>query len=212
MMNTTINQTRDWEDNYQQGDTPWKHAEPHQPVLQLFERIVDKDAKILEVGCGYGVEAKALATQGYQNILACDESATAIATAKTNGPDVNFQTLNFTQQHQQLGQYDIAYDIACAHTIKNAEGRRHFARLIHEHLVDDGLWINMTCDRDADLLVQAKTGVKIPGSLSFLELADMLQGQFIVKELVPLTIPVSRKGHPTVDFPAWLTVAQKLLG
>lgn len=70
-----------WEEAYQNLDRIIFSNEPNSTVKE-FEKLLNKESKILEVGCGEGQNVLYLAKQGYQNIDAFDLSENGILKLK----------------------------------------------------------------------------------------------------------------------------------
>lgn len=70
-----------WEEAYQNLDHITFSNEPNSTVKE-FEKLLNKDSEILEVGCGEGQNVLYLARQGYQNIDAFDLSENGILKLK----------------------------------------------------------------------------------------------------------------------------------
>ena len=70
-----------WEESYQNLDHITFSNEPNGTVKE-FEKLLPKEARILEAGCGEGQNVLYLAKQGYQNIDAFDLSENGILKLK----------------------------------------------------------------------------------------------------------------------------------
>lgn len=70
-----------WEEAYQNLDHITFSNQPNGTVKE-FEKLLPKEAKILEAGCGEGQKVLYLAKQGYQNIDAFDLSENGILKLK----------------------------------------------------------------------------------------------------------------------------------
>ena len=57
---------QDWEQRYQQGDTPWAHYEPVNGLIELITSYLEIKSSILEIGCGLGIKTVALAQNGFK--------------------------------------------------------------------------------------------------------------------------------------------------
>ena len=73
-MNKTLTD-QNWNERYLTGDTPWTAHALLTRVLDIIQECLPKGGSILEIGCGYGQEAIALATLGY-HLTAVDLSST----------------------------------------------------------------------------------------------------------------------------------------
>lgn len=98
-----------WEEAYQRNDIMAFSAEPNKTVKE-FEHLIDKQANILEAGCGEGQNVLYLAKQGYCNIDAFDISEAGISKLKKlceiNGVNVNAFVQDLTAY-----SFDKKYDL-----------------------------------------------------------------------------------------------------
>ena len=82
----------------------WNEVHFLQKVMTLIGK---PDAKIVEIGCGYG---RLCGTFEPANYMGCDINAQAIKQAKTNFPDHHFTTIDYTQPYPTS-------DISLAYTV-----------------------------------------------------------------------------------------------
>lgn len=85
----------DWEEKYQQNDTPWDKGEAAPPLVEYLQSNT-LQGDILVPGCGAGYDVWQLATQK-ANITGLDIAPTAIEKAKRLGEAANI--------HFQLGDF-----------------------------------------------------------------------------------------------------------
>lgn len=119
-------------------DTLWEIDKPTLEVEKYICRYeIDKDSKILEVGCGEGRDTKYLLDQGY-NVIGIDCSKTVIDKCidRTKYKD-NFKVFDIFQDKTSL-QFDFIYSVAVIHMFLLEEHRDKFYRFIYEHLKDKG--------------------------------------------------------------------------
>lgn len=100
---------------------------------------VPKSAKLLEIGCGEGRDARYLLSRGY-DLLATDVSAAAIACCKADNPqwEDRFQELDCIRGVLD-GKFDFIYAVAVIHMLVPDADRQGFYRFVREHLEDDGI-------------------------------------------------------------------------
>jgi methyl halide transferase len=83
----------DWQQRYATNDTPWDTHLPSAELVAIIEQIGIAPSRVLEIGCGTGVNAVHLARQGF-DVTAMDLSPLAIERAKHRaaeaGVRVNF--------------------------------------------------------------------------------------------------------------------------
>ena len=132
----------DYDDRYRQvhaENLRWFDSAPSAIVGQvLSEWKVPKTAKLLEIGCGEGRDAKFLLEKGY-SLLATDISSEAVAYCKKENPNFadHFQTLDCTKDTLQT-KFDFIYAVAVIHMLVLDEDRNAFYRFIREHLTETG--------------------------------------------------------------------------
>ena len=118
----------------------WASDEPTPIVSQVMRRVgIDKEAPVLELGCGEGRDAGALMHQGH-DVLATDVSPAAISYARKRFPSFSerFQVLDCLKEHLDE-KFDFLFAIAVIHMLVPQEDRDGFYRFIREHLKADGL-------------------------------------------------------------------------
>lgn len=98
-----------WEAAYQEEDTITFSVNPN-ATIQEFEHLFDKQAQILEVGCGEGQNILYLAKQGFMNIHAFDLSANAISKVIRRCAASNL-TINAFVDDLTKFQFDKKYDL-----------------------------------------------------------------------------------------------------
>lgn len=81
-----------WEETYRSDNIMTFPIEPNKTLTE-YEHLLDKNAAVLEAGCGEGQNVLYLAKQGFQNIDAFDISKAGIAKLKrlceVNGVSIN---------------------------------------------------------------------------------------------------------------------------
>lgn len=132
-----------YDDRYRQvhqQNLRWFDKKPSAIVIEAIRAFsVQKNHKLLEIGCGEGRDAFSLLEQGY-DLLATDVSEEAICFCRENMPShaLRFQTLDCVTE--QLGQtFDFIYAVAVIHMLVPDVDRQAFYRFIHNHLSRDGI-------------------------------------------------------------------------
>lgn len=104
-------------------------------------KVVPKESKILELGCGIGVDAASFASAGHK-VLATDFSEVVIAKNQFNFSSVQslqFQTLDIKNLSQFLdNEFDVVYAHLSLHYFPDLITRKVFSE-IHRILRRDGL-------------------------------------------------------------------------
>lgn len=105
------------------------------PEVLAISKVLPKNSRILDLGCGTGTSSIYFARQGF-NVTGLDFSSKAIELAKARAHnekvDAGFQVADVTNLDFLTEPYDLVLDIGCLHGI-DASGRlayaRHMARL-----------------------------------------------------------------------------------
>lgn len=121
-------------------DMLWSSKSPTSEVIEFIEEFkINKNDKILELGCGEGRDAINLLEQGY-NVLALDYSKNVIY--KCNELSNNKYINNFKQFDLITDKIDdkfkFIYSIAVLHMFVLDEHRNKFLKFISEHLDKNG--------------------------------------------------------------------------
>lgn len=209
-MNASFN--RNWNERYLTGDTPWAAHALLTSVLEVIQELYPKGASILEIGCGYGQEAIALAKLNYQ-LTAVDLSDAAIVQAKKNAQtenlNIDFQTFDLLHDQNQFAPFDLVLDIAVLHTIDNSSTRRKFAQSVAVLLKPQAIWINISCLSPDVLKVEQATGIKAPPALSKVDLEEMSKNDFLLIRQDAVSYQISREGKLAL-FPALISIFKKI--
>ena len=118
----------------------WFEDMPSAIVGQAISRYrLDRNAKMLEIGCGEGRDARQLLRCGF-DLLATDVSSEAVAYCRQQDPEhgANYQILDCLKDRCE-GRFDFIYAVAVVHMLVLDEDRDGFYRFIREHLADDGI-------------------------------------------------------------------------
>ena len=111
-------------------------------VLEVMRRFdLPKEARILEIGCGEGRDARAVLDEGY-NLIATDISPEAISYCQSRFPKYadRFQILDCLNGDCN-STFDMIYAVAVLHMLVEDEDRKRFYSFIREHLSDNGIAI-----------------------------------------------------------------------
>ena len=109
-------------------------------VLEVMRRFdLPKEARILEIGCGEGRDARAVLDEGY-DLLATDISPEAISYCKSRFPKYadRFAVLDCLNGDCS-DTFDMIYAVAVLHMLVEDEDRKRFYSFIREHLSANGI-------------------------------------------------------------------------
>lgn len=111
------------------------------PIVReiLNKYNIDKNKKLLEIGCGEGRDARVLLSDGY-NLLATDISSEAIAYCENTITEHknSFSTLDCLSDNLEE-RYDFIFAIAVIHMFVLDSDRDLFYQFIKRHLNDGGI-------------------------------------------------------------------------
>jgi ubiquinone/menaquinone biosynthesis C-methylase UbiE len=115
---------------YRRGKTPWDtNASP--PEVKDFIAVTPP-GRALDLGCGTGTHAIALARHGWQ-VTGVDFAPWAIRRARQKASDagvtIRFFTADVTELGILSGGYDYALDIGCLFGLKDSQQTRYAAQL-----------------------------------------------------------------------------------
>lgn len=131
-----------YDDRYRQihqQNLRWFTQAPSRIVLEVMEEFgVGKNARVLEIGCGEGRDARFLLEQGF-DVLATDISAEAISFCQKTWPywTNRFRTLDCIGGALEE-KFDFIYAVAVLHMLVRDEDRTGFYRFLQTHLKEKG--------------------------------------------------------------------------
>ena len=106
--------------------------------IDTFMRLVEKGGRILDMGCGWGKDAKILVQAGF-SVLGIDLSPEMIMAAKNYAPEVKFQIMDIENMDVSVADYDGVWANASLLHISK-EKIKLVLRKINEILKDDGIF------------------------------------------------------------------------
>lgn len=202
----------EWNDRYHTKDTPWSAHGILYEVITLIKKKLFKGARILEIGCGFGLEAIELAKAGY-DVTAIDISEEAIKQARYNAKEANihvsFDQANILTEKNRFNKYDLVLDICVLHTFKTPAEQKIFTQTLTEFLLPKNIWISVSCiSPDAEQIGQ-EISMKPPAAISEPDLLVAIDGLFAIESRYQTEYVISRKDR-TAPFPARILLMRKL--
>jgi 2-polyprenyl-3-methyl-5-hydroxy-6-metoxy-1,4-benzoquinol methylase len=109
---------------------------------ELFEFIQSHPAgRAIDIGCGTGTNVITLAKTGWQ-VAGFDFALRAIQVAKRKAKKANVQVSLFTddatRMHKVTGQFDLALDLGCFHSLEN---KADYLTQLDRILAPNGFWL-----------------------------------------------------------------------
>lgn len=139
-------------DKYKEGNTPWVHNTPDFNLIEMVENWPIHPCKVLELGCGTGVEAIWLSKQGFE-VTAVDGSPIAIKEAKEalakSNTSCDFIVSDFIDDEIAGGPYDFVFDRGFFHSFDNEIERSQYANKVASLLSPRGIWLTLVGNADA---------------------------------------------------------------
>jgi len=110
----------EWEKEYARGETPWDSGVPSSELRRALRAGQLPGATALELGCGTGTNAMALARNGYR-VTAVDFVESAVKQAREkirrSGVKIDFRVGDVTAIDLG-GPYDVVFDRGLYHTVR----------------------------------------------------------------------------------------------
>lgn len=172
-------QHHSWENVYRFGNVeqmPWYSADLDDDITQALTKLHITQGNILDLGCGPGTQAVALAKMGF-NLTATDVSAAAIAKARqlAQGENVNpkFVVDDFLDSNIS-GQFDVILDRGVFHTFSLDEYPAYIKKV--QRLLKSHGYLLLKC------LSDAQPGEQGPHRFSTPEIQEIFSGNFRIVE------------------------------
>ena len=187
-----------FEQLYQRNIILWDRDAPFKELIETIEKYI-KPCKMLDVGCGLGVDALWFAQKGF-TVEAIDIAPSAIEKAKKEKVHTN---LTFRQSDimtdDQLDKYDLVLDVGCFHHLPKT-GRIFAVEKAHSILNESGMWLSYLARDNANPM-------KPLIGLTREEINTMLTGYFNIIELSEVAI-VNKNDLAPLN--AWGMLVQKI--
>ncbi len=146
-----------WDSTYQDHERIWGDRPSALATFACYhlkaKKWAEKAIEILDLGCGYGRDAKYLARTLNCHILGIDNSSKAIDMARQAlpadlEPRVRFECCDFTQTDD--GKFDILFASMVYHLLRATE-RQAFTEIIQKKLKPGGLvFLSMLSPKDPE--------------------------------------------------------------
>lgn len=134
-----------WEERYKSGKTGWDLGSPSPALCSYFEKLEDKDLKILIPGAGKSHDLQWLHQQGFTNSAVLDISKTALEEAKSLYPQIpekHFIEGDFFK-HEETYDLIVEQTFFCA---LDPSLRPKYAQKMHQLLGPAGCLVGLLFD------------------------------------------------------------------
>jgi 2-polyprenyl-3-methyl-5-hydroxy-6-metoxy-1,4-benzoquinol methylase len=128
----------------QDRDRYWSLKSDATTPRDLLTRL-NHGSRILEVGCGTGLESSTLASLGFK-VQAIDTDVGAVEQARERHFDSlrpSFMVQDFSK-HQFVDEFDAVFERGVLHNIKSDGDRNDFAEKVARALKPGGLWFDIS--------------------------------------------------------------------
>jgi ubiquinone/menaquinone biosynthesis C-methylase UbiE len=171
------------------GDTPLAQTRGASPAfLPLLLRLVRQADKVLEVGCGTGYLAFAVARMGPRSVIATDVSAVAVQAAQTHaarmaGPKPEFKTALATALPFDDDSFDFVYSVEVLEHLHERDVPTHFSEVWRVLKPGGSFWV-MTPSRNTENSVHERWGISA-SSTPDEDIQDIHLKEWTYSELIP---------------------------
>ncbi len=169
-----------WQKRYKEKSFPWVTKRVDVNLQKILEEYNIPTGKVLEIGCGYGDNAKWLAKLGF-DVTGIDISNEAINYAKKNAEKDNvkcdFFEWDFIKKPLNNKPFEFVFDRGCFHSRDFTWKRKLFVENVFSHLVDGGLWLSLIGSKDT------RDSGSGPPQLSAMEIVKAVEGRFKILNL-----------------------------
>ncbi len=121
---SSANTDRDWNERYATGETPWDSGIASREMLRVIEEHGIAPGRALELGCGTGTNAIALAQKGFEvTAVDCAPRALQAAREKAANSGVRIDWIEADVQNfgEGLEPFDFVFDRGCYHCCRRVD-------------------------------------------------------------------------------------------
>jgi SAM-dependent methyltransferase len=124
--------TSDWDVHYQSGMPPWETGRPSEELQRVLAERKIAPCRMIELGCGSGINAVWLAQQGF-DVTGVDVSSLAIAKAKERARianvNVRFRLADVLDLPDDIGTFAFFFDRGCYHAVRRDDVQAYLRTL-----------------------------------------------------------------------------------
>jgi len=139
-----------------------------------LDRFVDRQARVLDYGCGYGRSLRELAGLGYENTRGIDFSARMIKRARRDAPDMSFGLVEDFPFSAEAGRFDAVLLMAVLTCVADDRAQRDLIAALYGLLRPGGLLYlsDMPLQTDARNLARYAEGERRFGDYGVFQTED----------------------------------------
>jgi SAM-dependent methyltransferase len=132
-----------WNSHYEELNIPWRSRGVSPTTLTLLTRYKPHDRKLLEIGCGTGIDATTFIEHEFE-YCGLDFSEAAIRQAVNNHKrySYNFSCADFFQWTSKE-PFGVIYEKGFFHGLRGVRRRNTFVRRAASLLSPDGIWLTV---------------------------------------------------------------------
>jgi SAM-dependent methyltransferase len=180
------------------GQRPWTLETTTTTPIDLL--LHGHGNRVLEVGCGSGIEADQIANAGFQvRGIDVDPETIAAASARFGGRGPDFVVEDFLD-HRYADEFDVVYERGVLHNIKSMRARQLFARRVARALRQSGRWVSVSGAADD---ISAR---RAHGCLYLTHIISAVEPYFLVRSVERRAYGRIQEGF---DFEAWYCVFER---
>lgn len=182
-----------WDSLYEKGSVPWQSSGLSDTTAGLLTRYAPR-ARLLEVGCGLGMDVLALLKLGFE-YAGLDISAQAIRSAQKRfgSQKARFLQADFLRWSTEFS-FDAIYDKGFFHGLAGMRRRNAVVRRIAAALRPGGIWVTVCGSADRRRVDFCH------GAIYLRDLVAPAEVYFEVLEVVKSSYGLAHQKH---DFDAW---------
>jgi SAM-dependent methyltransferase len=157
--------TQRYQQAYAQGLSAMNPHTADPDLLRLAVTSCVSTARMLEIGCGEGFEAKGLADMGFEVIaLDCSPEAISAAQRLNAHPNIQYLVADVIEAEPPHGDqgFDLVYAIGCFHVLTEPVERGRWLGRVYEQLKNTGRLYLRDGVSDKEWSAQDRTMYRLP--------------------------------------------------
>jgi methyl halide transferase len=114
----------EWDVHYKSGNPPWETGRPSEELQRVIAEQKIQPCRVIELGCGTGINAVWLAQQGF-DVTGVDFSSLAIEKANRRASEANanvrFVLADILALPGDFGTFPFFFDRGCYHAVRRQD-------------------------------------------------------------------------------------------